>query len=373
MHRRRAIRIPLVALVATVFGLGALCGGVAWAAFTSAATASQTFATLQLGNPASATATITASSASACTSVTVAWPAAASADTYRVQVRENGGAWGDLVTETGAVTSYVDATTHTHADVDYRVYSRDASSDWEGATPAATSTITCGVAAIDDASATNPCSSSTITWSAPNGANRYDVRRRVNGGSWSANLVSDQLARTYSDPTVHALGAVVEYQVRPGTATVDGTWSSSATIASWTPFRVQSIVVANSATLGTLNAGDTISIAFSKPVLASSLTSTSVRADNGGADRGFYPGSTASTTAGPGKSAFSSFGATANYAGTVGWSNANATWTWTSSVAGTTMTAALANEAFTVGTGPRCAADSSALVGTNQPTSSGRW
>ena len=373
MRRRRVIRIPLLALVAMLCGVGAL-GGVAWAAFTSSTVAaSQTLATLQLGNPSGASAVKTTSSATACTAITLTWTAAASADAYRIEVRENAGAWTDLVTETGTVTSWVDATTHTHADVEYRVHARDASSNWEGTTPAAPALVTCGVAPIDDLAAANPCSSSTLTWTAPNGATRYDVRRRVNAGAWSANLVTDQSTLTFSDATAHALGAVVEYQVRPGTTTVDGNWSTSATIASWSPFRVQSIVVANSGTLGTLNAGDTVSVAFSKPVLRSSLAATTVRTDKTGGSGGLYPGATASTTAGIGATAFASFGTTGTYAGTIAWTNADATWTWTSSVAGSTMTAALANELFTAGTGPKCAADSTALVGTNQPTSSGRW
>lgn len=375
MRCRRVIRLPLVALVVTLCGVGAL-GGVAWAAFTSSTTATQSLATLLLANPASSTATITTQGPTACTAITVSWPAAANADAYRVQVREDGGGWSDVVTETGAVTSIVDSATHSHVDVEYRVYSRDAGSDWEGTTPAMSNLVTCGVAPVDDLAATNPCSSTTLTWTAPNGANRYDIRRRVNAGTWST-LVTDQVTVGYSDATQHALGAVVEYQVRPGTATVDGNWTASATIASWSPFRVQSIVVANAgagAVLGTLNAGDTVTVNFSKPIQRASLPAASVRTDKTGGAGGFYPGSAASTTATVGKTAFSAFGTTGTYAGTIAWTNADASWTWTSTVAGSTMTAALANEAFTVGTGVKCAADGATLLSAaTQPTSSGRW
>ncbi len=375
---RRALRLPLLATVVVAMGVSAL-GGVAWAAFTSAASASQALGTIQLGNPASAMATVTASTSTSCTAITVAWPAATSADAYRVQVRTNGGAWTDLVTETGTVTSHVDTTARTHTKVEYQVFSRDAGSNWEGAAPAVSNPVACGVAPVVDLAASNACTSSTLSWTAPMplGTFNYDVQRRVNNGTWST-LATDQTATTYTDATVHPLNAVVEYQVRPGIALLNGNWTTSATIASYAPFRVESLQVANAGTpnvLGTLNAGDTVTVTFSKPVLRSSLTSTSVRADGGGADRGFYPGATTSTTTATiGKSAFSAFGAQVTYPGTVAWTNADDTWTWTSTGSGTTMTAALNNEAFTIGTGPKCAADASVgLNGTYAPTSSGRW
>lgn len=370
--RRRLLRNSCWALMTAIAVVGAL-GGVAWAAFSANASASQSLATLQLGNPPSASASITGSTSTACTSITITWGAATSADTYRIEVRENGGPWSNLVLETGAVTSFVDTAVRTHAEVEYRIHARDADSDWEGSTPRQANLLTCGVAPVDDLAVTNPCSRTLLTWSAPTGATTYDVQRRVNGGGWTA-VATNQATTGFTDTTVHAAGALVEYQVRPGVGTtVDGNWTAAASITNWQAFRILSIVAGNSGTLGTLNVGDTVVVTYSKPVLLSSVTVHSMRTVSG-ATGGLYLNTTTTSTNGSGRLTTASvFGTTGAYAGGFGWSAANTVYTWTSNVAGSTMTAAFNNNVYTVGTGTRCAADSTTLVNTSAPTSSGRW
>ncbi len=374
MGRRAARVLGSMATIAVVVLLGTL-GGVAWAGFTSARTASQQLATLQLQPVASASAAATATTATACTSIAVTWSAATGADAYRIQVSVAGGAWTDAIAETGTVTTWIDSATYTNVTVAYRVHARDAGSDWEASVAAQTPSLRCGLPPVTGLAATNPCSSTQLGWTASAGATTYDVQRRINGGAW-ATIVTDQAGTSYADTTVHAPGSAVDYQVRPGVgAGLDGDWSTSATIASWDSFRIVSITGTNSGTLGTLNPGDALAVMFSKPALHASITSTSVTVDNAGGGRGLYPASSTAAGTGIGKLAIAQnkFGASASYAGTITWSGANSIWTWTSTVAGTTMASAFANEAFTPGTGVKCAADSSALVAPVQPTASGRW
>lgn len=117
----------------------ALGAGVALAQFTSAATATPSVATLLLGDPSSTSAATT----NACVGVTVSWTAASNADSYRVQVKNGAGAWTDLYIETANVTQVTDNTGYLATSVSYRVFSRDASSDWEGPTPAGSAPLAC--------------------------------------------------------------------------------------------------------------------------------------------------------------------------------------------------------------------------------------
>jgi hypothetical protein len=117
----------------------AISAAVAVAQFSAAANATPGVTTLALGNPGTASAATT----DGCTTVTIDWTSATSADSYRVQVKKGVGAWNDLYLETANVTQATDATGHTATDVSYRIFSRDANSDWEGPAPAVTNTLAC--------------------------------------------------------------------------------------------------------------------------------------------------------------------------------------------------------------------------------------
>lgn len=365
-----ATRIAIAALCALPL-LGA-AARVAEAAFTAAGVVTQQpLGTLLLAAPSTAAAT----TSNGCSTVALVWSAAPGATAYRIEVQVAGGAWTPLTT-VAAVTAHTDTTAGRQGTtVTYRVFARHAASGWESANPAVTTALACGIQTVTDLAVTNPCSSTALTWSAPAGTNRYDVQRRVNGGAWTV-LVNDQAATTYTDATVHVANAVVEYQVRSGVNTTNGLWSASRSVASWQPFRVVSVSIGNSGVLGTLNAGDTITVNFSKPVARTSVAG-SVAVDHAGGDRGLYLGTGTVGTGGIGRilPATATFGATVTYAGNVTWSNADATWTWSPTAGGTTMSAALgASDTFTAGTGARCAADgTSALLTSPAPTTSGRW
>lgn len=119
----------------------AMLGGVAVADahFDSSATAAPSISSLTVGNPGSATAATT----DGCATVTISWTAASVADAYRVQYSADSGAWTDLVVETGNVTQITDTLGHPGATITYRVYGRDADSNWEGSTPAVSNSLTC--------------------------------------------------------------------------------------------------------------------------------------------------------------------------------------------------------------------------------------
>lgn len=341
------------------------------AAFTAAETvAQQPLRTLQLVPPSS----ITSSTTDACASIALSFPAAAGATSYRIDVAEGSDPFRTLVADTGNVTSWTDASGYTGTTVQHRIWARDAASGWRSSGSVDSATLTCGQPPVTDLMATNPCSSTRLAWTAPAGASHYDLQRRVNGRSWS-DLATDHAATSYTDTTMHPAGATVEYQVRPGSGTGDGAWSSTAAIGSWQPFRVQSVSVANSGALGTLDAGDTITVSFTKPVARSSIGVSSIRVEASGGSRGLYLAATSASTSGVGRvhTAAGMFGASATYPGRVAWSNADATWTWSSSGAGTTMASSLVRETWTVGSGPKCAVDGSSLVGSPAPTLAGRW
>jgi hypothetical protein len=367
---RRVTRIAFAATWAVAFVV--VTAGVARAAFTASTVVSQApITTLSLVAPAS----VTATTSDTCANVAVTWSAVSGATAYRIERSTVAGAW-TAATTTGSVTTWTDTTGLSGTTVTYRVWARHASSGWESASAATSSALVCGIQNVTDLAVTNPCSSTVLTWSAPTGVTSYDIQRRVNGGAWTP-LATDQATTGYTDATVHALDATVEYQVRPGTGTTaNGNWTSSATIAAWKPFYVISVAIANSAagTLGTLNAGDTVTVAFSKPVTTGTIAS-SIVTDSAGGNRGLYLGTTNSGTSVIGRLLpnTTNFGANAAYAGTVAWTNANTTWTWTSSVAGTTMSGSLGADTWTAGTGVKCAADGSSLVAAPAPNASGRW
>ena len=139
MNRRRRSHRFIAAAVLAAALLIAAGGGIGWAHFSSAAPAAPTVSTLALGDPDTASASTTDS----CATITITWTAATNADSYRVQVKQDAGAWTDLQTETANVTQIVDPSGRTGVTVTYRVYSRHASSDWEGAAAATSAPLAC--------------------------------------------------------------------------------------------------------------------------------------------------------------------------------------------------------------------------------------
>lgn len=138
MRRFRQHRLCAVAAALATLPL-AVGVNVALAQFSSSASATPSVTTLTLGNPASASSATT----DGCVNITISWDAASNADSYRVQVKQGTGAWTDKFVETANVTQIIDSTGYAATSVTYRVFSRDASSDWEGPTPAVSTALTC--------------------------------------------------------------------------------------------------------------------------------------------------------------------------------------------------------------------------------------
>lgn len=135
---RRTLR-RAAAVVATTLVLMGSAATVASSQFNAATSATPIVTTLVIGNPSGAAAST--SILNACVSVKVTWAAATNADSYRVQVQVDGGPWTDLFVETANVTQVTDSTVRIALSVRYRIYGRDAGSNWEGPVPSVTAPV----------------------------------------------------------------------------------------------------------------------------------------------------------------------------------------------------------------------------------------
>lgn len=132
------MRLPLISLLVVAVLAGA--SERALAAFSSEARAQSSISSLQVRPVTDAT----SSSADGCASVTVAWSRPAGADSYRIEVSENGAPFVELYAQTADVTSVVDSTGHpVGATVTYRVLARHASSAWTASSASETAPLVC--------------------------------------------------------------------------------------------------------------------------------------------------------------------------------------------------------------------------------------
>ncbi|MBC7645475.1 MAG: hypothetical protein H7123_10120 [Thermoleophilia bacterium] len=318
----------------------------------------------------------THSTATACLMIAVSWTAVTGATAYRVEGRTGNGGWTVLTASTGSLT-YNDATGYMNRSVFHRVTALISGTTWES-TPAISTELTCGIGEVVDLAISNPCSKEAMTWSAPVGANNYDVAYSTTGGAPWTPLVTDQATVNYSDIVQH-VGANVTYQLTPGNGATNGTAVTMLQTA-WNDFSVSNVTFANSGTVATRNAGDTITVTFSKPALTpisgTNLNLTSVVTTR----RIIYLAASSNTAATTqigliteGTNTF--VNATIINTGTTTLSADGLTWTWTS-LAGTanSMSQALTGT-WSVGTQAnfaKCAVDSTTLRATT-PTISGTW
>jgi hypothetical protein len=359
----------------------AASAGAAWAWSTVTTNPGNAITGAVLGAPTDLATVRTPATGNTCTNVDVTWTSAPNADRYLIERQIDLGPWSELAAS-HATTTYSDATGFTNAFVTWRITPRrSGSTSWQG-TPATVS-LSCGFASVNDLVVTNPCNSTLLSWTAPPGATEFDIRRQVNGGGWSAALVANQAATTWTDTTAHPTGALVEYQVRPGSGGVDGDWSTASGVSNWDVFRISTVTFGNAGTLGAHEPGDTITMTFNKPVDTTTMTATNVytRANNPAASRGVLFPATADNNinAVQGGRVLSDglFSATATLAGTTAWSNSDTTWTWTSTSALVVGMTANLGGTFEVGgsaAGARCAGDAAvAPAATSSPTLAGRW
>lgn len=371
-HFRRAGRAGSIAAAVLV-----ACASVALAWTIGTTNPGNAITAASLGSAGTPTTTRTPTTGATCTSIVVSWAAAANADRYRVEA-DAAGSWTTLAAS-HATTSFTDTTGYTNRAITYRITPLTSSSaNWSG--PSTTVEIACGIGDIDDLAVTNPCSSSQLTWSFPPGATNVDIERSVNGGSSWTTVASNQTGTSYKDTTVLSDGVTAQYRVRGGSGTTNGNYSNVASVVDWTAFRIDSIAIANSGTLGTLNPGDTITVTFTKPALDTSVTKTTIRTVATGGSRGLWlPASSASAANTDIASVAASnnfYGTTAGYSGTTAWNGTDTTWTWTSTSSGSTMGGTLSGTAA-LGTSTsrvKCAADSTTITATTPAaTLSGRW
>ncbi len=320
------------------------------------------------GSPAAATTTTT------CTPVNVSWTTDPLADSYEIEVRLDGGAWSSANADTGNVSTWADPTGYANVDVEYRIRSILSGTAWHSAW-VQTPVLECGV---NDLAATNPCSKTVLTWTPAAAATTYDVQRRVNGGAWSGvvNNYNDGGTGTYTMTTVHPNGSVVEYRIRPGIGNAgNGSWSTIATIGDWQAFYVQSVSVANGGAAGVLDANDTLTINFSKPVATATIPLANSMRTRTGATNYLYLAATANTNQQIGRLTLPvTWSATANHAGVPVWNGDNTQLTWTSTGgAGTNMVVPLATTGWTRSTVARCEDGTTTLATTPTPATAGQW
>lgn len=361
-----------IVLVMIAFLIGGAAGLVAaWSASTSnPGTGAQALVLAPSAN-------VTASTPGGpCVNVAVSWTAVPGATSFRLESRSNGGPWIIRSASTGNVTSFTDTGPYAIGQLDYRLTSLITGTSWTSASSATSNQLICSlIGPVTNLSATNPCSISSIGWTAAPGANNYDVERRVNGGAWTT-LATNQAAATYTDSTMHANGASVEYRIRPGVGATNGSYSSPAAITDWQSFRVLSIALSNGGVAGTVGPGDQATITFSKPVAPASLpAATSIFLQRNGGQRGIYFASTNTTITnaiGRVQTPNNTFGANTTLTGAVNWLSGDTVYQWTRSAGATTQSGTIAGLPFTAGGGARCAADNS-LQQTSTPTLSGSW
>jgi hypothetical protein len=332
---------------------------------------------------ASAAAAHTSNANSLCqaNSITITWTSATNATSYLVEKQLNGGSWQTVNADTGDVTSITDPGSYSSNElVAYRVIGLLGGTSWTSMTPAVTNSLQCGVV---DLTATQPCNSVVLDWSAAEGATTYDIWRSEDGGANWGLVTSDVAATTYTVTTSHTTGTDVRYRVVPGYDTTTPNYASNSnetpqlTAAGgtgWQAFRVLSVTVADALTLGTLKAGDTVTTTFSKPVLTSSVAlATSIRTRKGN-NHLYLAASTNSDSEIGDVSTTSIYGTTANYGGTATWTNGDTTLVWTSTGTGTTQSADLSTSTgWSASSTVTCADGTTTLASTPLPVFSGRW
>ncbi len=365
-------RLALLGLgLLAAFGLGYGVLGVSDAAWTDQVTNPGTAVTAdQVGQPGQPVSTLNPN----CTNITVEWTAAALADDYRVEAwTATTGTFTTVTASTSGNLTWADTTDYTNDTVRWRVIGIRSGTSWESVPSLESADRDCGIPPVIDLAVTETCGARTLTWSHPT-ATRFNIRRRVNAGGWT-NVQTNLNAFTWTDTAAtFSIGDVIEYQVQGrigGPANV-GPWGNVDGVTWGGPFRIVSVeFVNNGATLGTLEVGDQIVVTFSHEADFSNLTATTVniatrrrlRAPNANqANRRVFQWTTANNF----------FGGNATYAGASPTAGTGMTWTWTSSVNGTTMGVPAA--AITPGTAVTCAANTAIATSTAfTPVPTGQW
>lgn len=269
-----ARRLPLLVLLAlAAVLLAAPAASAAWTA--AAAGASSTAKAGSLSAPGSMTAVPNAG----CTNVALSWPGVSDATSYRVEYRNqldpvsrvlNSG-WTVLTTTSSESTSDT-SNTHLNMSVTYRVTALVGSA-WESA-QVESAAVNCGIGPVVDLEVSNSCTNNVLTWTKPyNTSNAYKVEYQLNGSAtWTSlgNNVAATVVGTKSYINSAALtptltkGTTYRYRVTPTSGT--GSISNVTAVQAWDNFHVESVTLANGATLGTLASGDSVVVNFSKPV-----------------------------------------------------------------------------------------------------------
>ena len=160
--------------------------------------------------------------------VEVTWNAVSGGDSYDIQMMESGGPWGDTV-DAGAGTSYsyTGLTMNTSYGIRVRTVDGSRTSGWTASVSATTEVQPPG----NPAATAESANSVRVSWDAVSGADRYDLRRREDGGSWGAPVS----AGTGTEYLVGGLAAETRHDFELRTVAASRTSDWTASVSATTP------------------------------------------------------------------------------------------------------------------------------------------
>jgi len=270
-RRRNTLRtIGTLVMIAAACTLGATAA-FTQASLTSTPSAPNTVSTMTVGAPTGVVGT--PFGAFNCFTVSVAWTAGANATGYEVDYQNGSSGWNMLVANTPS-SPYVDASgsaVHLNTPVTYRVTSLKSGTTWT-TTSATSAAVNCGIGPVTDLTATNQCINDVIEWTTPyNVTGTYKVEYSMNAAAYvslgniaaTVNGANSYINSATLTPTL-TKGTTYAYRITPNSGA--GSLSNIPATITWDGFYVNSVAIANTGVLGTLAAGDTITVDFSKTV-----------------------------------------------------------------------------------------------------------
>lgn len=177
-------------------------------------------------------------------SYTVSWNSVTSATRYELQERANGGTWAQIQSST-ALSKAVSG--KLSGIYDYRVRACNAEcGGWSGTATVAVELPPDGIPAL---TAPSPAIAGnyTVSWTAPGGAESYDLQESVNGAAWVTAYSGTALSKVYSGKAAGSYG----YRIRACNPAGCTSYSASKTVkAVYVPTSAPTITLPATTTTG---------------------------------------------------------------------------------------------------------------------------
>jgi len=161
------------------------------------------------------------------TSAKLNWTSSTGANSYNVRYRENGGSWTTACSNT--TSTYCNVTgLNCGTSYEYQIQANCSggnTSNWSNSCSFQTLDCPCNIPACTSASNITE-TSAKLNWNSSTGANSYNVRYRVSGGSWTT--VCSNTTSTYCNVTGLTCSTSYEYQVQANCSGGNtSSWSNS--------------------------------------------------------------------------------------------------------------------------------------------------